>query len=276
MIFFQKKMPRGRPAKSKRGHTTSEELDPKLPKRNRNLILKRLQNEKRKKFEEKELKEDIEENKRNKGRPSLRPEGPMNENEPKERRKDLNKIMRKEEAKEQKMSDKEEKRRQADNIRWNNEREKKKVHSLVKCRTEMRALRPDSLRFDLDLFSMVVEWRQECPILSTSPCLSSRSGKTQQYERLQQLKSCFSSCPYVNKTILTWATDLATKNYDLFVARGLSFRDPMDIPRVVVMRAAEARIRKEVWSNTKRKDVWGLKLDIAIQVCKVRVKLFIT
>ena len=162
-------MPRGRPAKSKRGHTTSEELDPKLPKRNRNLILKRLQNEKRKKFEEKELKEDIEENKRNKGRPSLRPEGPMNENELKERRKDLNKIMRKEEAKEQKMSDKEEKRRQAANIRWNNEREKKKVHSLVKCRTEMRALRPDSLRSDLDLFSMVVKWRQECPILSTSP-----------------------------------------------------------------------------------------------------------
>ena len=59
-------MPRGRPAKSKRGHTTSEELDPKLPNRKRNLILKRLQNEKRKKFEKKYLKEDIEENERNK------------------------------------------------------------------------------------------------------------------------------------------------------------------------------------------------------------------
>ena len=168
-------MPRGRPAKSKRGHTTSEELDPKLPKRNRNLILKRLQNEKRKKFEEKELKEDIEENKRNKGRPSLRPEGPMNENELKERRKDLYKIMRKEEAKEQKMSDTEEKRRQAANIRWNNEREKKKV---VKCRTEMRALRPDSLRSNLYLFSMVVVWRQDYSILSTRSGLSSHIGKT--------------------------------------------------------------------------------------------------
>ena len=70
------------------------------------------------------MKEDIEEIKRNKGRRSLRPKGPMNENELKERRKDLNKIMRKEEAKEQKMSDKEEKRRQAANIRWNKEREK--------------------------------------------------------------------------------------------------------------------------------------------------------
>ena len=39
LVFLQKRMPRGRPPKSKRGQTTTEDLDPKLSTKRRRLKL---------------------------------------------------------------------------------------------------------------------------------------------------------------------------------------------------------------------------------------------
>ena len=60
-------------------------------------------------------------------------------------------------------------------------------------------------------------------------------------------------------------------DFDLFLAHSLSFREPKDIPRLVVMRQASERIMKEVWENNKREDVRGLKLDHAIRVYQVGI-----
>ena len=193
----------------------------------------------------------------------------MNYDELKERRNEINKAKRKEENAGQKRSETAEKRRAAITKRWDKEREKKKVHCLERCREEVRGLLPGGRHQELNLLSMVAAWRPGCPVLSSSPGLSGREGKTLQYERLAQLKTCLSSCPFADRVILSWASDLATMDFDLFLACSLTFRDSKDTPRMVVMRKAPARIRKEVWGNTKREDVRGLKLDHAIQVYKV-------
>lgn len=220
---------------------------------------------------EKEIGEGKKKQKLKKGRPSLNAEGAMTENELKERRNELNKAKRKEETEDMKRLDLEVKRRNAVQKRWEKEREMKKVHGLVRCREEVRGLLPGGLHQELDLLSMVAAWRPVCPVLSTSPGLSSREGKTVQYERLAQLKTTLSSCPLADMVILSWARDLATMDFDLFLAHSLSFREPKDIPRLVVMRQAAERIMKEVWENNKREDVRGLKLDHAIRVYQVGI-----
>ena len=289
-------MPAGRPAKSKRGKVSTElqaeDLDPKLSKRARALKVMKIYKEKKKEennndktegnnltsdeedTESEEEEKNKREGKRKKqkvGRPSLK-ERAMTETELKEKRKELNKAKRQEEAEDKKRLDLEEKKRKAVNKRWDKEREKKKVHGLLRCREEVRGLLPGGLHQELDLLSMVAAWRPECPVLSTSQGLSGREGKTQQYERLAQLKACLSSCPLADRVILTWASDLANIDYNQFLACGLTFRDPKDIPRLVVMQQAATRIREEVWGNSRREDVRRQKLDHAIRVFKVGAK----
>ena len=105
--------------------------------------------------DEVEKTEEKEQMKKKGGRPSLNPDGPMDEEELKKRRVHLNKEKRDKEKEEAKKKDISEKRAAATNSRWEGERRRKKVHTLERCREEVNSLLPSSFSSRLELLGMV-------------------------------------------------------------------------------------------------------------------------
>ena len=221
-------MPTGRPPKRQHGTPKKRNVDPKLPKVRRDKIVRKLKrpvadvveeqnnnNDGGGEVREKALEHVGEVSKeRKQGRPSLSTAGPMNQDQLKERRKELNKARRDESKEKERQDEITNVRRSAAGKRWKSEEEKKKQHKPDKCDEEVLSLLPDGFAVKLDILSMVAPSFPECPILSSKPCLANRLGKSTIYKQLRAVKNCLISCPLANQVILSWACKLAITDYN--------------------------------------------------------------
>ena len=123
-----------------------------------------------------------------KGQPSLNYAGPMNEEQLKARRLELYREKKEHDKKEEKEKHISEARKEAVKIRWEKEKERKKVHNMERCREELYGILPGGFIPQLDILSMVVPSFPDCSIESSRPCLTSRIGKSCFYESLALVK----------------------------------------------------------------------------------------
>ena len=269
----------------KRGNDMRINIDPKLPKTHRQKTRRRItcaqyKEQENESTEESDITvEEVEEQifdyegtttkRYRRGRPSLSSAGPMNEEQLKARKQELYRDKKEQDKKEEKEKQISESRKEAVNIRWEKEKERKKVHKIERCREELYGRLPGGFILQLDILSMVTPIFPDCSIESSRPCLTSRIGKSRLYESLASVKECLRCCPLANKLILVWACDLAQTEYEEFKSRGLRFRLDTDIPRELLIKEKADLIQKEVWGNTRRQDVRCLMLDSSIRVYKV-------
>ena len=136
----------------KRGNDMRINIDPKLPKTHRRKTRRRktcaqYKEQENESTEESDITvEEVEDQifdyegtmtKRRRGRPSLSSVGPMSEEQLKARKQELYRDKKEHENKEEKEKQISEARKEAVNIRWEKEKERKKVHKIERCREEL-------------------------------------------------------------------------------------------------------------------------------------------
>ena len=118
---------------------------------------------------------------------------------------------------------------------------------------------------------MTVDHFPECWVTSSKPRLSSREGKSSFYEQLSTICGFLDSNQFSDWLLLHWASTLADTDYGDFQSSSLAFKEEGDIPMKVLAKVKAARIKEEVWGETRREDVHHLTLEHAIRVYKVSV-----
>ena len=220
------------------------------------------------------------------GRPSLKPEGPMNEEELKERKRESQSKKRRDDV----IS---EVRRNAVKKRWDNDdeperkgwegleeegrykevedeveiqlekKEKKKgdcsERTVQRWQADLMSVLPTGFSMQLDLLSQIVGQYPDSRLLCLNPKLPTREGKSFFYRKL------LSCCPYSQFVIRYWAACLSCTDYGKFREQGLSFSLEKDIPMSVLLKDKADQIKEKIWKDRKRESVRHLALDHAFQ-----------
>ena len=280
---------RGRGRPKKRGKLAVSEVNSKLPKERKKKELQRKQVE--------QSNEEEHDTQRSVGRPPLISGHPLNQEESKERRKHLANVKREAEAEEQLRKEEEQeqeqqrndlsdKRRAARQTQWENFRmkqekneEKKKlnkeahraVRTLEKWEQELLRLLPKALHSQLDLLALSISSfpESECGVTAEKAKLTLREGKSQFYVTLKSVKDFLQSCPFRDKLMFNWASQLSQIDYSDFQAHGLHFTSEQDVPVDAIIKEKVEEMRSEVFGNIRREDVRKLNTTLAIRVFKV-------